>query len=298
MIQDDYHLIKNSFAGRTKRLWGCGLDNPDLKVIKILFSRKVRMPWMFFSSAYKFIYCQIPKVASSNWMEIMSQLEGNLHRNKAKNIHSVKLPVITSMKYPGFKAIFNRYRKFMVIREPFKRVVSAYKDKLLPFKNLNRTKFHRLAKFITYYYRSANSSNKNFFPSFEEFIAFITDAGAVATKYKPHYSEPRHWMPQTSLCYPCNIDYDYILELDRVAVESKYLFERLEVPENTTFPKSKRHLNQTYLFPAYDNETMEYFRSVSPNYIYALYRYYKKDYAVFGYKIPNLIHFWNFTDII
>lgn len=265
----------------------------------------VYRPWIYVSPEYKFLYCQIPKVASTNWMKLMIELSKKITFNKTKSVHRHPIPMSLHFKPKVMKRLLKTYKKFVVVRDPFKRALSAYKDKFMPIrKGRNITKFKRLTKFITQYYRPASSENKNFYPSFDEFISYITDTSKLVRKSNAHYSEPRHWMPQTELCSLCQVNYDYVLNFDNMTAESKYLFEKLGIPPNFTLSPPKHLLpsvtkpvtNETYA--NFDQKTMKFFEDVSAKNIHALYQYYEKDYKMFGFKTPSLIKSLNLTDVV
>lgn len=44
-----------------------------------------------------------------------------------------------------------------------------------------------------------------------------------------------HWENYWSLCYPCDIDYDYILKLETIEEDSTWLFNKLGL-KNIVYP--------------------------------------------------------------
>ena len=62
-----------------------------------------------------------------------------------------------------------------------------------------------------------------------------------------------HWERYHSLCYPCDIDYDYLLKLDTIEEDSDWLFKKFKI-ENIKYPRgngapsnSRKGLNLIFL---------------------------------------------------
>uniref|UniRef100_A0A7M4FL70 Carbohydrate sulfotransferase n=1 Tax=Crocodylus porosus TaxID=8502 RepID=A0A7M4FL70_CROPO len=92
---------------------------------------------IFVEHKHKLIYCEVPKVGCTNWKRIIFLLQMNLSRDaseiKHDYIHTSHLLKRLS-SYPSDKQeeLLNSYTKVMFTRHPLERLVSAYRDKLLP----------------------------------------------------------------------------------------------------------------------------------------------------------------------
>ena len=100
------------------------------------------------------------------------------------------------------------YAKFMFVRHPMERLVSAYRDK---FVNNNRSQekwfFSRYGRKIIKRYR-ANATRESFAKghdvTFAEFVQYVIDL----PRSNHHIMFDNHWRPMHDLCFPCAIQYD------------------------------------------------------------------------------------------
>ena len=82
----------------------------------------------------KLIYCPIPKAGSSNWKRIFVKLlipefeETNLL--KIRNVHHIKLPKLASFSPNQQSQYLKTFDKFVWVRHPFERILSAFQNKL------------------------------------------------------------------------------------------------------------------------------------------------------------------------
>nr|CAB3230892.1 carbohydrate sulfotransferase 8 [Phallusia mammillata] len=244
-------------------------------------------PWIYVSRKYKLLYCQIPKVGTTNWLKIFAKLQMKVDPEskveEINNAHNIKLELLSYLRPAERDEVLRDYTKFLVVRDPFERVLSAFKDKLEWRRELKGPIFRKLASTIVDRYRKkGNLTNDGFnritkVPRFEEFLRFVVDPSS--TDVEMHYSEPRHWLPQHKLCYPCNIDYDYLLRIDNISDEADFLLNEVGIPDKVRYPNSTSKSPYNEMLPAY-------FSNVSPDVVNALYHYYELDYRLFGFDVP------------
>ena len=121
--------------------------------------------------------------------------------------------------------------------------------------------------------------SKNYVPdqaaSFEEFLRYLVDKNPVST--------PRneHWENFWSLCYPCDINYDYILKLDTIEKDSDYLFEQLGI-EGIHYPKGYGTVSSSSVWEEYE-------RKLPQSLLKAAYKYLKDDYDLFNFDKPGFV---------
>ena len=109
-------------------------------------------------------------------------------------------------------------------------MVSAYRNKLMKLKG---DSFESISKLIYKAYtedilpakHTSEYKKLDKLATIDQFMKYLID--------KNPSSIPRneHWEPYWSLCYPCDIDYDYMLKLDSIEEESSYLFDKLNVKD-------------------------------------------------------------------
>lgn len=97
-----------------------------------------RRPWaarIIVSERRKLLYCPIPKAANSNWKYLLRRLEGY---GDYANLSKLHTPALSGLRYlsdysAGEAAALlgdPTYTKFVFVRDPYTRLLSAYMDKI------------------------------------------------------------------------------------------------------------------------------------------------------------------------
>jgi len=87
----------------------------------------------FVSDERRYVYCCTPKVACSSWKLALLRLTGK-DISRVKNVHILQqsdkfIKRAVHYNLSERQAMFKKYYKFMFVREPLERLVSAYRDK-------------------------------------------------------------------------------------------------------------------------------------------------------------------------
>ena len=133
-----------------------------------------------------------------------------------------------SLKYPDNNSQLSRLFKFIFLRHPFERLVSAFHDKFVTIKQLNI-----MEPFVNFYltreaiqrpiYLTKQWLNKNINVTFKIFVDFVLQESAFQTKIRrPSW----HWWPFSDLCKVCDIAYDYIGELESLQEDIDCMLEK------------------------------------------------------------------------
>ena len=77
---------------------------------------------------YKLVCCSVPKVACTVWKRILANLEGYNITNGVHKKTKGKLRILSNYTTEDRSKILKTYKKFMFVRDPFERLLSAYKD--------------------------------------------------------------------------------------------------------------------------------------------------------------------------
>lgn len=165
------------------------------------------------------VQCLVAKVGSTFWGRIFYAL----NREQVQNPYDIPL---TGERKSGTN--FGKYhirnivpfleksRLFLITRDPFSRVLSAYVDKLFSPN--------------PYYWNSWGTKiiNKRWPYSgcghdttFQEFVDFVSQ---TISKYR---IVDVHFMPLSKQCDPCRIKYDYIGKLETSRLDTFYILEKL-----------------------------------------------------------------------
>ena len=244
-------------------------------------------------------YCHVQKVASSSWMLAfaeMNHLDTNVIDDLIKNM-ALHGTLMTNFSIPvrNLKDIedinnSNLY-KFIFIRHPFERLVSAFHDKfeyskqgamMLPFLK------HQVIKYML---RSLNkqkspkSSSLSFDNniSFENFIDFVLEEATFSVISE----QSKHWWPYSDVCKMCKIKYDFIGNLETFKEDVSCMLKNfknyplLQKMEDRVKKKINAGSKHTTAM------TMEYFSKLSKETIQMLYELYKVDFILGNYKFPQ-----------
>ena len=156
------------------------------------------------------------------------------------------------------------YFKFLFVREPLHRLLSAYKDKFIGY-DLGVSSSSRNAIVKSYrphdYY---NASVKNLV-SFPEFIKYFSS----------NISRDQHWRQYEKLCHPCVINYDFIGHLETLEEDAPLLLKMAGIDDRVTFPPVHKSTSSS--------EVLEYYSQVPSEYITRIGELYRSDFEMFGY---------------
>ncbi|XP_030071329.1 carbohydrate sulfotransferase 8 isoform X2 [Microcaecilia unicolor] len=232
---------------------------------------------LFVVPSHQIIFCSIPKAGCSNWKRIFLLLEKNLTNETSAldneninrssvlmNIH--KTPLLRRLiSYPPKQQLelLNNYTKMMFTRDPFERLVSAYRDKFLHSQQLHSISL------INHIKAAFQKSEEKL--TFQEFVSFLL-------KEKENNI---HWRAMYKLCDPCLIHYDIIGKLETINQDANGLLRSFGVPENLHYPTFKKYKTE----PRTNEQiTKEYLERLSEKQMEQLCKFYEMDFSLFNYS--------------
>ncbi|XP_039250035.2 carbohydrate sulfotransferase 11-like [Styela clava] len=239
-------------------------------------------PRLHFSDEHKLIACTIPKSGSTSWIKALLMADGIVNvstPNEIEQEDAYKLGMKHRYLWLHFnhtskhgKAEINRrlndYYRIIIVREPLERVVSAYLDKVVHGKNIYAKLAHSLHK------------GTDGITTFEEFVDSIIS--------RPSFTYDIHWNLYESICDPCRLQYHYIVKLETMSQDVKYVSKmtgidsHLLISEKTTERVSS--LEHTWKI-----KYRKYLEDLPIEKVKKLYKIYSKDYELFGYPVPSYI---------
>lgn len=155
------------------------------------------------------------------------------------------------------------YFKFLFVREPLKRLLSAYKNKFIG----EDAKLSRLdRRYIINKYRPQDLNKNENFVSFAEFIKYFSE----------DIPRNQHWRQYEKLCHPCLVNYTFIGHLETMAEDAPLLLKTAGIDDRVTFPPIHASTNTV--------EVLEYYSQVPTEYIKRLGELYRGDFEMFGYE--------------
>ena len=218
----------------------------------------------------RIIYCSIPKVASTEWREALAvyhRPDGRVQGKQAQNRTLWKHMNEYSNRNVTEK--IQHYYKFLFVREPFERLLSAYKSKFLAKNELYHRTFGReiIKKFRENATEHAKNSGDDV--TFLEFVKHV----AFAEKYE------EHWRPYYQLCHACSVDYNFIGHLETIDEDAPFLVKEARIDDRVTF-KSRRRSRTS-------SDLLSYYSQIPFRFLQRLEYIYLKDFEMFGYPFPG-----------
>ena len=214
------------------------------------------------------VFCMVPKVASRQWRDIFKQLRLRKEQSRA-NLDQYNTTDICNYLTKSYK--------FMFVREPFESLLSAYKDKFVFTRPVDRHLLEIYGRRIIRDFRpnatqQALQTGRDV--TFPEFIEYVLKKGV-------HEGLNWHWNTYEDQCRPCSVQYDFIGR-----------FEYL--PNNANFVLKKAGVyNLMIKFPSENNrsrtreELLKYYSQIPLEWIVQLRRVYHSNFEMFGYPFPG-----------
>ncbi|XP_046905673.1 carbohydrate sulfotransferase 14 [Hypomesus transpacificus] len=239
------------------------------------FQRKILLQHILVNDEHRFLYCYVPKVACSNWKRVLKVLSGALENVKVniKMDHRSDLLFLSSLKPEEIRYRLKHYFKFMFVREPMERLLSAYKNK---FGEIEAYQKKYGAEIIRRYRKghAKDTSVTGDDVTFTEFVRYLLDEDVERMN--------EHWMPIYNLCQPCAVSYDFIGSYEQLESDAEFVLKRIGAPPHVHFPE-----RQTWYKPV-TTETLHYYLcSLPQKLLRELLPKYILDFSLFTYPLPN-----------
>ncbi|XP_053602588.1 carbohydrate sulfotransferase 11-like isoform X2 [Plodia interpunctella] len=244
----------------------------------------------FLDHTHKLVWCNIFKAASSSWLYNFNVLGGydkmflSRTRQAPLMLARKKFPRPTeeelknAVKMPGVTSL-------LVVREPFVRLLSAYRDKLekvTPY-------YRKMAKTIVAENREEATKVfgpiTSFGPTFYEFVAYLIKKH----KRNENFNYDEHWAPYYQFCSPCAVNFSLIAKVETLPRDSTYVIKQLRLDHlldgkisnrrmriRTVMNKSRDGRNTTALLK-------HYFSQLNDQMLNDLLQIYGIDFEMFGY---------------
>ena len=171
--------------------------------------------------------------------------------------------------------ILKNFYKFIFVRDPFERLVSAYRNKWQDKANI-QLHAHLGKKIIEKYrYNNTKTVITGDDVSFMEYVRYLID--------NPPWEVNEHWMPYEDLCRPCNVNYDFIGSIDTLERDVRHVMRQIHANE------SKYHLVRMRGVPLIKakHTTAGFLKELPRKYFDQLLKIYKRDHEFFNYPLPD-----------
>ena len=255
-----------------------------------------------------FIWCLVPKSASTDWNLNIVKLSGRTLSEKESKKEIWQKAILVSKTAKDKEVLHEilnseNHASLMIVRHPFDRIVSAFRDKL---ERICPT-FDVISKNIASKWRAkaVKTLGREFFDgplsgaslpvnppsrrwkqdklaSFWEFVQELVNTSP--TTYDVH------WKPISLMCNVCqpDIDYNYILHLEGFKNEEPTFIRHMgwtaELGEGLEVHNANKYQNMTKF-----QITRHYFKDISRSDIQKLYEIYRHDFEMFGYDANHIL---------
>uniref|UniRef100_A0A182YFD2 Carbohydrate sulfotransferase n=1 Tax=Anopheles stephensi TaxID=30069 RepID=A0A182YFD2_ANOST len=240
--------------------------------------------WEFFiSPGHGIAWCNIFKAASSTWMYYFNILGGYsvqyLQRTKASPIDLARkrFPRPTATELNDY---ISNTISFLIVREPFERLLSAYRNKLEGCRN----KYYKLlGEQIVKKFRKAHplkGAKTPHGPTFREFLEFLV------SHYRSGGRFDEHWSPVYSFCTPCSINFTLIAKMETFQRDSEYIIRQAGLETLLLNKMSRYKARWITNRSASDTRNLipRYFAQIDEKLLTDVLEIYQLDFELFGYN--------------
>jgi len=221
---------------------------------------------------FSLLYCWVHKAASTSWNKIFLKLAGK--KVPDKSIHEA-----AAMFRPpadDVDKLASQSLLFMVVRHPFERLVSAYRDKFELGSKFDFIYLSYAADILKLKYSGATEMKKRSKlaklprPSFAQFIDYL-----LRTDVKNYNT---HWRPYWLHCNLCKLKFDFFAKFETLAEDMKTVKDVAHLGEaGVEFPWANRR-------SANSSKTVEYFKPLGRARMDRLFSIYQIDFEMFSYS--------------
>ncbi|XP_015601183.1 carbohydrate sulfotransferase 11 isoform X2 [Cephus cinctus] len=246
---------------------------------------------LYIDKIHNLSYCPIYKAGSTTWLYnlclLMNVSENDLTSSK-EQISTVARRVLPELEIPDAEQALKTTSKLLVVRHPFERLLSAYRDKL---ENSVAGREHGTLHFYQKYgekivkkYRDKNFPTPRtdqfiqrrgvpgpagIEPTWREFVEYLINTDLA------NYGDD-HWMPYYLFCTPCLVKYDIVAKVETLWRDQIFAIHKLGLQKK--IKPRWRHSG------GHSNASKIYFNQLSRDTVRRLYEKFKLDFELFDYS--------------
>ncbi|XP_034100413.1 carbohydrate sulfotransferase 11 [Drosophila albomicans] len=255
-------------------------------------------PWEFFISPghNNLVWCNVFKAASSTWMYYFNILAGyDLKYLQRTEVQPLEL---ARQRFPRpelaeLLELLPSALSFLFVRDPFERILSAYRNKL----EGNRNSFYKaLGTKIVHRFRRRSMGGPwpRCGPTFEEFVRFLIKEHKAGRRFD------EHWAPVYSFCTPCSVNFSIIGKTETFQRDSEFIIRQagLESLLLGKLPRRKLRKIGNLARSGIKSEALveRYFADLDRTTLDQLLKIYRIDFELFDYdflKYYDMVHPWS-----
>ncbi|XP_045612542.1 carbohydrate sulfotransferase 8 [Procambarus clarkii] len=251
------------------------------------------------------VWCQMSKVASTTWMVNFLRLahyrendptlshlppkEREAAQFEESQFLDVNMHTIVYRFFPApdttvmRDAVFREALRVIIVRHPFSRLLSAYRDKLTTLSPRPLMfNFRQLQLDIISRYRSSGSNETSIFPTFEEFAQYVIDSTAHLHTLKD-WRKVVCWTPYWVQCGVCANDFQLIMKLETMEDDERFLVTLADLQELKEIHERRNAKSSS------STSHHHYFKQLSTQQMLQLHQRYLLDFQLFGYSLDEYL---------
>ncbi|XP_047379206.1 carbohydrate sulfotransferase 10 isoform X1 [Sciurus carolinensis] len=242
---------------------------------------------IFVCDKHKILFCQTPKVGNTQWKKVLIVLNGafpaigEIPESVVHDHEKNGLPRLSSFSQAEIQKRLKTYFKFFIVRDPFERLISAFKDKFVHNPRFEPWYRHEIAPGIIRKYRKNRTETRGI--QFEDFVRYLGDPNhrRLDLQFGDHII---HWVTYVELCAPCEIKYSVIGHHETLEEDAPYILREAGIDHLVSYPAIPPGIT------AYNRTKVErYFLGISKRDIRRLYARFEGDFKLFGYQKPDFL---------
>ncbi|XP_068630470.1 carbohydrate sulfotransferase 11 [Battus philenor] len=265
-----------------------------------LDSQTINNKEFFVDHENNLVWCNIFKAASSSWLYQFNILGGYDKKFLARTRHTPLTLARRKFPRPSEEELRDAINtpgviSLLVVREPFVRLLSAYRDKL---EYMSPPFYRKLAKKIVTDHRKQATKVlgpiKSYGPTFHEFVAYLI---AKHKSEGPNIKYDEHWAPYYKFCSPCAVNFSVIAKVETLARDSQYVIQQLGLGHVLDRRiRDRRTRLRTVMNKSKDGKKTSallkhYFSQLNASMLNDLLQIYGIDFEMFGYKTKDYYNY-------
>ncbi|KAM9836229.1 carbohydrate sulfotransferase 10 [Aulostomus maculatus] len=266
--------------------------NSSLRNLSHVSISKFVLDRIFVCDKHRILFCQTPKVGNTQWKKVLIVLNGafssvekipeNLVHDHDKN----GLPRLSSLSPQEITHRLNTYFKFFIVRDPFERLISAFKDKFIKNPRFEPWYKHDIAPAIIRKYRKSHRDSGTTAAGlhFEDFVRYLGDVEGRRRMDRQFGEHIIHWVTYAELCAPCEINYNVLGHHETLEQDAPHILRAAGIDELVSYPAIPPGITRYN-----KTKVQSYFSGISKRDIRRLYARYQGDFELFGYPRPDFL---------
>ncbi|XP_029940571.1 carbohydrate sulfotransferase 12-like [Salarias fasciatus] len=248
---------------------------------------------------HRIIYCHIPKVAGTRWMSVMLILTGLLKSSGKPytDPRHISSPIahnpsnhLTFDKFPQLygsharqmmKDKLKNYTTFMFVRDPFVRLISAFRSKFIRpvelfYQNYGKMLMRTYGNVSDLPDTVEEAHAAGLKPTFQQFIAYVLDPKTRRNIFDKHCRQ------MYRLCHPCQVKYDFIGQLETIGTDAEQVLKLMKVDHLVQLPRAYTNFTEA-------SWVRDWYEPIPTERRRELYKLYELDFKLFGYPKPDIV---------